>query len=138
MGRNSSTTRRWLCWMSPRDSSRPFLLHATQSRHHCHRMVLDASGRNLPTSGLVLKPRRNPAFSSWTDDCTAHRRMLNEKRRLKEKIMKVQRTVLASAAIALLFATASHAQQVKTDYDRSADFSRYKTYSWERVQTKDP
>jgi hypothetical protein len=64
--------------------------------------------------------------------------MLNEKRRLKEKIMKVQRTVLASAAIALLFATASHAQQVKTDYDRSADFSRYKTYSWEKVQTKDP
>ena len=37
-----------------------------------------------------------------------------------------------------LFATASFAQQVKTDYDRSADFSRYKTYSWEKVQTQDP
>jgi hypothetical protein len=27
---------------------------------------------------------------------------------------------------------------VKTDYDRSADFSKYKTYSWEKVQTPDP
>jgi hypothetical protein len=52
--------------------------------------------------------------------------------------MNVQRTIFASAAIALLFATASFAQQVKTDYDRSADFSQYKTYSWEKVQTQDP
>jgi hypothetical protein len=27
---------------------------------------------------------------------------------------------------------------VKTDYDRSAAFSRYKTYSWEKVQTQNP
>jgi hypothetical protein len=52
--------------------------------------------------------------------------------------MNVQRTIFASAGIALLFATASFAQQVKTDYDRSANFSRYKTYSWEKVQTQDP
>jgi len=52
--------------------------------------------------------------------------------------MKVQRTVLVPAALALLFASASFAQQVKTDYDRNADFSRYKTYSWEKVQTQDP
>jgi hypothetical protein len=26
---------------------------------------------------------------------------------------------------------------VKTDYDRSANFSQYKTYSWEKVQTQD-
>ena len=51
--------------------------------------------------------------------------------------MNVQRTMLASAGIALLFATASFAQQVKTDYDREANFSQYKTYSWEKVQTKD-
>jgi Domain of unknown function (DUF4136) len=38
----------------------------------------------------------------------------------------------------LLFATASFAQQVKTDYDRTADFSQYKTYSWENVHTQDP
>jgi Domain of unknown function (DUF4136) len=52
--------------------------------------------------------------------------------------MKIQRTIFASAGIALLLATASFAQQVKTDYDRSADFSQYKTYSWEKVQTQDP
>ena len=52
--------------------------------------------------------------------------------------MNVQRTIFAFAGIALLFATASFAQQVKTDYDRSADFSQYKTYSWENVQTQDP
>jgi Domain of unknown function (DUF4136) len=55
-----------------------------------------------------------------------------------EKLMNVQRTIFASAGIVLLFATASFAQQVKTDYDRSADFGQYKTYSWEKVQTQDP
>src|ERR1700731_5314103 len=52
--------------------------------------------------------------------------------------MNVQRTIFASAAIALLFATAAFAQQVKTDYDPSTNFSQYKTYSWEKVQTQDP
>jgi len=47
------------------------------------------------------------------------------------------RTIPASVGIVLLFATASFAQQVKTDYDRAADFNQYKTYSWEKVQTQD-
>ena len=51
--------------------------------------------------------------------------------------MNVQRTIFASVGVVLLFASASFAQQVKTDYDRGADFSRYKTYSWEKVQTQD-
>ena len=51
--------------------------------------------------------------------------------------MNVQRTIFASVGIVLLAATASYAQQVKTDYDRSTDFSQYKTYSWEKVQTQD-
>jgi hypothetical protein len=51
--------------------------------------------------------------------------------------MKMQHTIFASVGIALLFASASVAQQVKTDYDRSANFSQYKTYSWEKVQTQD-
>src|ERR1019366_7537180 len=51
---------------------------------------------------------------------------------------KIQRTIFASIGIVLLFATGSFAQQVKTDYDRSANFSQYKTYSWEKVQTQDP
>jgi len=45
--------------------------------------------------------------------------------------------MLASAGIALLFATASFAQEVKTDYDHDAAFNQYKTYSWEKVQTRD-
>jgi len=51
--------------------------------------------------------------------------------------MKLQRTIFASVGIAFLYATALFAQQVQTDYDRGADFSRYKTYSWEKVQTQD-
>jgi hypothetical protein len=51
--------------------------------------------------------------------------------------MNVKRTIFASVGTALLFATASIAAQVRTDYDRSADFNQYKTYSWERVQTED-
>ena len=51
--------------------------------------------------------------------------------------MNMQRTIFASVGIVLLFASASFAQQVKTDYDRSANFSQYKTYSWEKVQTQD-
>jgi len=30
------------------------------------------------------------------------------------------------------------AQDVKTDYDRRVDFTQYKTFSWEKVQTSDP
>jgi hypothetical protein len=52
--------------------------------------------------------------------------------------MNTQRKIFASAGILLLAAASSIAQQVKTDYDRSADFSQYKTYSWEKVQTPDP
>jgi Domain of unknown function (DUF4136) len=55
----------------------------------------------------------------------------------KEKLMNVQRSIFASVGIAVLFATASFGEQVKTDYDRSANFSQYKTYSWQKVQTQD-
>src|SRR5579863_4610249 len=51
--------------------------------------------------------------------------------------MNGQRTIFASAGIMLLFATASFAQQLKTDYDREADFNQYRTYTWEKVQTQD-
>jgi hypothetical protein len=52
--------------------------------------------------------------------------------------MNVQHTIFASVGTMLLFAASSFGQQVKTDYDRGADFSQYKTYSWEKVQTQDP
>jgi hypothetical protein len=38
----------------------------------------------------------------------------------------------------LLFAGRLPAQEVKTDYDRGANFAQYKTYCWEHVKTKDP
>jgi hypothetical protein len=61
-----------------------------------------------------------------------------EHRRHKETQMTVQRRILSFTGIAVLFATASFAQQVKTDYDRTANFSQYKTYSWENVHTQEP
>jgi hypothetical protein len=51
--------------------------------------------------------------------------------------MKLQRAVFALMGMVLLFAGVLSAQQVKTDYDRSANFGQYKTYSWEQVKTKD-
>ncbi len=52
--------------------------------------------------------------------------------------MKLQRFALVLMGIMLLFAGRLSAQDVKTDYDHNADFTKYKTYSWEHVQTKDP
>jgi hypothetical protein len=45
--------------------------------------------------------------------------------------------MLVSIAL-VLFTAVSFAAQVKTDYNHSANFGQYKTYSWEKVQTKDP
>ena len=52
--------------------------------------------------------------------------------------MKLQNRMLVSIATFFVFIAASFAEQVKTDYDHSANFGQYKTYSWEKVQTKDP
>jgi hypothetical protein len=52
--------------------------------------------------------------------------------------MKFLSKIAASVGLTLVLATVSFAQHVKTDYDHNADFGRYKTYSWEKIQTKDP
>jgi len=52
--------------------------------------------------------------------------------------VKFKGAVFVMIGIILLSAAKSPAQQVKTDYDRSANFGRYKTYSWEQVKTTDP
>jgi hypothetical protein len=52
--------------------------------------------------------------------------------------MKMQMKVIVLIGLTLFLAKASFAQQVKTDYDRAAHFSQYKTFSWEKVQTPDP
>ncbi len=54
------------------------------------------------------------------------------------KCINVRRAIFAPVGIALLFAAASSAQEVKTNYDHGADFSRYKTFSWEKIQIADP
>ena len=51
--------------------------------------------------------------------------------------MKMQKIVFALIGLMLFFAGQASAQQVKTDYDRSANFAQYKTYSWEHVKTQD-
>jgi hypothetical protein len=51
--------------------------------------------------------------------------------------VKLQRAVFVLLGMMVLTAGRLSAQQVKTDYDRSANFGQYKTYSWERVKTKD-
>ena len=52
--------------------------------------------------------------------------------------MKMQMKVIVLLGLTLFLAKASFAQQVKTDYDRAANFSQYKTFSWGKVQTPDP
>jgi hypothetical protein len=51
--------------------------------------------------------------------------------------MKIKKIVFGLMAMALLSGLAS-GQQVKTDYDRAANFTQYKTYSWQHVKTRDP
>ena len=51
--------------------------------------------------------------------------------------MSVKYRVLILTAIAILAATVSLAE-VKTDYDRTVEFDRYKTYSWGKVHTQNP
>jgi hypothetical protein len=57
------------------------------------------------------------------------------KKALKGEVMKVRKVFVSLGLVALL-SCASFAQKVKTDYDRKVDFTKYKTYSWEAVKTK--
>jgi hypothetical protein len=52
--------------------------------------------------------------------------------------MKVQNTIFFSLAMFFVLTAASFGQQVKTDYDHNTNFGQYKTFSWEKVQTRDP
>src|SRR5215467_1707057 len=52
--------------------------------------------------------------------------------------MRTTQKAMAITLMILFLAAGSLAQEIKTDYDRKADFSRYKTFSFEKVETKDP
>jgi hypothetical protein len=58
--------------------------------------------------------------------------------RHQEDKMKLTSDITRTAALMLLFASVSLAQQVNTDYDRSANYERYKTYTWQNISTRDP
>jgi hypothetical protein len=51
--------------------------------------------------------------------------------------MKGHRAAFVLIGLLFLFAGKLSAGQVRTDYDRSADFGQYKTYTWEQVKTQD-
>jgi len=45
---------------------------------------------------------------------------------------------MTTTFIILVLVVGSFAQEIKTDYDRTADFSHYKTFSFEKVESNDP
>jgi Domain of unknown function (DUF4136) len=52
--------------------------------------------------------------------------------------MKKHNVIIFGSITMVLFLAASlFAGDVKTDYDRNANFAQYKTYSWDKVQTQD-
>src|SRR5262245_15982141 len=57
-----------------------------------------------------------------------------------ERAMKIKKTlfVLILLVLCLSSATSSFAIDVKTDFDRSTDFRLYKTFYWQKVQTRNP
>ena len=52
--------------------------------------------------------------------------------------MRSIRKAISITVMMLCLVAGSLAQEIKTDYDRKADFNRYKTFSFEKVETKDP
>jgi Domain of unknown function (DUF4136) len=56
----------------------------------------------------------------------------------KEAYMKpIRRTAVCTLLFLFALGTA-FAQQVKTDFDHQANFSQYKSYSWQQVKSTDP
>jgi len=52
--------------------------------------------------------------------------------------MRNIQTTMSLNFIILSLISSSLAQEIKTDYDRNANFSQYKTFSFEKIQTKNP
>ena len=50
--------------------------------------------------------------------------------------MSSTRKAMSMIVMAISFATISFAREIKTDYDRNTNFSQYKTFSFEKIQTK--
>jgi hypothetical protein len=52
--------------------------------------------------------------------------------------MRTTQRALSLTLMILSLVVGSIAQEIKTDYDHSADFSHYKTFSFEKVEANDP
>ena len=52
--------------------------------------------------------------------------------------MRNTRKAILTSIVVFVLTAVSLAQQVKTDYDRDANFGKYKTFSFEKIQTQDP
>lgn len=52
--------------------------------------------------------------------------------------MSSPRKVMPMIAMVISLAAISFAQEIKTDYDRNAEFGQYKTFSFKKVQTMNP
>jgi hypothetical protein len=52
--------------------------------------------------------------------------------------MTMQKVMSVLIGMMFVFAGIVSAQQVSTDYDRSANFAHYRSYSWLHVKTRDP
>lgn len=52
--------------------------------------------------------------------------------------MRSTQTTMSITFIIISLVAGSLAQEIKTDYDRNADFSHYKTFSFEKIETEDP
>jgi hypothetical protein len=87
---------------------------------------------------LIREGNQPPALAAWLHVAPVDVQRRTNPQTMEGELMNAQRTIFASVGAFLCLATASFAQQVKTDYDRSTDFGHYKTYSWEKVQTQDP
>ena len=59
---------------------------------------------------------------------------------ITEMIMEAKQTLFVLIPFILCFssATSLFGADIKTDYDRAADFGRYKTFCWQKVETKNP
>jgi hypothetical protein len=89
-----------------------------------------STGHRLPLCSCEV--RGQGALTNCQIDATAAN-LKNKGERMKTQ---KARLVLIGMFLTVFAATAS-AQQVKTDYDRGANFAQYKTYSWAQVKTKD-
>jgi hypothetical protein len=59
---------------------------------------------------------------------------MNENPGSKEMHMKPVRRIAICTAVFLAMLGSALAQHVKTDFDHHADFSQYKTYSWQQIK----